>query len=283
MECVVYKITNTVTGKVYIGQTRQSLSRRWAILCSPSKSNHCRELYDDVVNYGRDSFTKEILVTCSSQKELDEHEDSMIQKYAAIETGYNKRRGGRNGRHTAESLKKMSIAQKGHGCSEEQRRKMSESRKGIKRTPEALAKFSISMKKKWKEDLEYRENSLSRLHDKNTWTEERRRKIGDALRAKKLPPSEKSIETLKKLNVIQKGELHPMYGKKHTEETRAKIKATRIRYPVVQLSLDGNFMAKYSSMTEAGKVTKIHDASISRAVRENLTAGGFLWKREGTL
>lgn len=86
------------------------------------------------------------------------------------------------------------------------------------------------------------------------------------------------------------GEKNPFYGKHHSEETKKAISdkakeryrlygANPNRYmkPVVQLSLDGEFVAKYFSMKDAEKVTGIKNISNCCCGRYK-TAGGFIWK-----
>ena len=54
MEGIIYKITNIINNKVYIGQTVNTLKNRW---CKHCHSNGCRMLYNAILKYGKDSFT----------------------------------------------------------------------------------------------------------------------------------------------------------------------------------------------------------------------------------
>jgi very-short-patch-repair endonuclease len=65
-------------------------------------------------------------------------------------------------RPSAETLKKLSLAQKGHSTSAETRRKIGESHKGMKHTAESLKKMSEAQKKTWS-NLELRKR-LSEGH-----------------------------------------------------------------------------------------------------------------------
>lgn len=86
------------------------------------------------------------------------------------------------------------------------------------------------------------------------------------------------------------GENNPFYGKHHSEETRKTIsdkakERYRLNGPnknrymkcIVQLSMDGEFIAEYPSMREAKNVTGVNN--ISNCCRGYYkSAGGFIWK-----
>jgi group I intron endonuclease len=77
----VYKITNTVNNRIYIGQSNY-LYMRWCEhvkdLSTGKHSN--KELYSDFLKYGMENFTVEVILTCSKEDLLIlEHE--YIEKY----------------------------------------------------------------------------------------------------------------------------------------------------------------------------------------------------------
>jgi DNA-binding transcriptional regulator YiaG len=86
----VYKITNLVTGKAYIGATdtegfveRYSGGKWWRI-------TRCHELQDDAYKYGASSFTVEILQDDVPSELLAETEINYIRQHHTLEpTGYN--------------------------------------------------------------------------------------------------------------------------------------------------------------------------------------------------
>lgn len=95
MSCGIYKITNIVNNKVYIGKSIQ-IERRWSEHKSEinnlNKQNH---LYRAMRKYGIDNFQFEIIEICSDNNNiLSEREKYWINFYNSYETGYNETRGG---------------------------------------------------------------------------------------------------------------------------------------------------------------------------------------------
>lgn len=97
----------------YVGQTTQSLSRRWSEHCTPSAS-YCRRLHHALMKYGKDVFIIEPLATATSIEELNTLEEYFIAKEQTISpSGYNLLPGGGNRRHNIETRHKMSQSRQG--------------------------------------------------------------------------------------------------------------------------------------------------------------------------
>lgn len=105
----IYKITNTTTGKVYIGQTRShrlnhNKYRPFGYLgrfndhiyeANSSKKNKCRYLNSSIIKYGKDCFTCDKILTCPVS-ELDAQEEEFIIEYnSKFPNGYNLTNGGK--------------------------------------------------------------------------------------------------------------------------------------------------------------------------------------------
>lgn len=108
---VVYKITNNINGKVYIGQTVQYSTRRisnhkYYLRLGTHYSSHLQRAWN---KYGEDNFTFENIDTASSIEELNEKEQYWIAFYKSVdpEFGYNLDHGGGNGRMTEENKEKL--------------------------------------------------------------------------------------------------------------------------------------------------------------------------------
>ncbi len=87
----VYKLTNTVNGKIYIGQTRRPLYKRFNEHCCANSA-----IGRAIRKYGKDKFTKEIIAVCESKEELDSCESRYIAEYKSNDPnfGYNRTEGG---------------------------------------------------------------------------------------------------------------------------------------------------------------------------------------------
>jgi group I intron endonuclease len=137
----IYKITNIINNKVYIGQTRQSYAKnRWHCHLAYLRGNkhHNSHLQAEFNECKESAFKFEILHTTNDLDQIDDLErkeiqcnNSFLSKY-----GYNKELGGpkEGGVVSEETKRKISISSKGRPkpkMSEEHRKHLSESHKGI--------------------------------------------------------------------------------------------------------------------------------------------------------
>jgi group I intron endonuclease len=151
----VYKITNNLNGKAYIGQTINSIKERFRTHCGVYSEGKCPALWSAIQRHGKDNFTIEVLWSEAgcTKEELDEKEIEMIAVHNTLSpNGYNLMEGGHSSRHHEESRKKISDAKKKlweekgddiraqrreRGVSEETRKRISEARiRNYKEHPE---------------------------------------------------------------------------------------------------------------------------------------------------
>jgi group I intron endonuclease len=91
---IIYKATNIINGKMYIGKTTKGLSRRRT---EHNNFIEQRTVFQKAIHkYGKHSFTWEVLCECSSSEELISTERKMIAKYQSnkLGIGYNMTSGG---------------------------------------------------------------------------------------------------------------------------------------------------------------------------------------------
>ena len=75
----IYKHTNLINNKIYIGQTCQKPENRWGIEGKNYINNS--EFHNDIKKYGWNNFSHEILYSNLSLKEADQIEIDLIKKY----------------------------------------------------------------------------------------------------------------------------------------------------------------------------------------------------------
>lgn len=89
---VVYKHTNKINGKVYIGITRTNVELRWR--SDGSGYRKCPKFYNAIKKYGWDNFSHEILFTGLSKEEACTLEIALISKHTREGISYNISGGG---------------------------------------------------------------------------------------------------------------------------------------------------------------------------------------------
>ena len=98
MRGFIYKITNTINGKSYIGQTIQNVKERFyqhcATKCSKAVSNMA--IHRAIKKYGKSNFTVEVIEEIDSTN-LNDRERYWIKYYNSYNNGYNSTKGGQDG------------------------------------------------------------------------------------------------------------------------------------------------------------------------------------------
>ncbi len=174
----IYKITNTVNGKVYIGQSLNIQKRWWTESKKQEVNPHLKASF---LKYGINCFCFEVLKEFSKnedtallRKKLNLYETTYIAIYQSNneEYGYNKTSGGRNNwvisddsrkriseaqrgkKQSKETIEKRKQSNQGFRHSKETKRTLSEIKKGTKHSEETKKHFSeirrgISRPKEW--------------------------------------------------------------------------------------------------------------------------------------
>jgi len=124
----VYKITNTITNKCYIGYTNKTIESRWLehqVEASKAKDN--RKFYNAIRKYGVGTWAVDLLLETATKEEAKDKEIEFIEIYDSYNNGYNATKGG--------------DGNNGIIMSDESNRKRSEALKGIPKSAETVAKF----------------------------------------------------------------------------------------------------------------------------------------------
>ena len=86
----IYKITNKVNGKVYIGQSIRPIEQRFQRHINDAVNNILDTHFARAIRkYGKENFYIELVETCDNQTELNLRERYWIRKYDSINNGYN--------------------------------------------------------------------------------------------------------------------------------------------------------------------------------------------------
>lgn len=222
MKGALYKITNQINNKRYIGITFQKPPyKRWIGHKSKARNGNSLPLYNAIRKYGEDNFEFEILFENVDEEMLYQLEVEYIKRFKTqdIEYGYNLADGGKVN-------------------------------KGFKIPKEASIKraLKISGENHWTRRIPISEEtkkkiSKSRLGSK--MKEESRIKMIEGL----------SGENAKWYGV--KGENHPAYGRIKTEEEKFKIiSKLPHRQEVIMLDDNDNILQRFFSLSEGARWIK---------------------------
>lgn len=93
---IIYKITNKINNKLYIGKTAQTIEERFSRHTRNAKANAncCKYIEASIRKYGADNFSIEIIDTCGSSEEANLKEIYWINYYNSCKEGMNLTLGG---------------------------------------------------------------------------------------------------------------------------------------------------------------------------------------------
>ena len=89
----IYKITNLINNKIYIGKTYKTIEKRFQehILDSRKKTEEHRPLYSAMRKYGIENFKVELIEETNNPEEREQY---WIEYYNSYHNGYNATKGG---------------------------------------------------------------------------------------------------------------------------------------------------------------------------------------------
>ena len=234
----IYKITNTVNGKAYIGQsTRDAIGERIPAHLRGHGNIILRHAVD---KYGKDVFSVEILHDGIINELLDCYELDAIKQHNTLSpNGYNLILGGNSNKvYSKETRSKMSEAMRGNTNgrgnthSPETRRKISESNKGRKLTEEQKQHLSnINTGKTYPPRSEESRLKMSKAMKGNT-----NGRFGKGIKRGPLPTEacRKKSETMKiwwsseenrrKMSEAKKGRERPPLSEEHRRKISEGLK-----------------------------------------------------------
>jgi group I intron endonuclease len=147
----VYLVTNTASGKRYVGQTTMPVATRWTAHVANAKKAGCPALSRAIRKYGAAAFRVESLGECGSRAELDASERFAIEWLGSLTPlGYNLTTGGRaGGRQADEVCARKSAAHRRRYEDPAQRERQGANSRKVWARPDVRAKRSASAAAHW--------------------------------------------------------------------------------------------------------------------------------------
>ena len=237
---LIYRIDNEDSGLAYVGQTVLTLEQRWrahvdfawwVIRHRPEKDTHFARA---IRKHGMNAFKPSVLEE-TSVEQLDEREVHWVAELGTFERGYNSTRGG-GGR-------------RGYECSEESREKMRRAATGRKHTDETKAKISAK-----KAGVPQTAEHIAKRVEANRG-QKRSDEVKEKIRAANVGQT-RSLEARAKMAAAKRGSTLP-------EETKKKL-----RKSVKQLTLSGDVVAIFDSLTSAAKANGYSKGAVCNNIRD---------------
>lgn len=263
----IYKITNIVSGSVYIGQTKvdDPYDRFKAHLSNARRGVGCPALTDAIISYGEDKFKFEVLIICFNT-DIDYYEIEYIEKYnSMVPNGYNILKGG----------------QCGGGF------------KGKKHRQEVIEQFSKKLKERYEKNPEERIKSSNRVKQYYENNPEARKKTSESIKnsekwkkaieegrvgGKGIPKPEETKEKIRQ-SLKKYYETHDVTTKTVNREKHRQAIVKAVGVKVGKFSLDGTFTESYPSIADAAKSCGVYRNAICQALDKPTSSScGFRWK-----
>jgi group I intron endonuclease len=151
---IIYKVTNIVDGKCYIGKTIQTFRKRqYKHMYYATEDLDNTYFHNAIIKYGEENFKWEVIFECDDPLILNVMETFkiMICHSHKSEGGYNLTWGGEGSygfKHSEETKKKMREIHKGKVLTPDHKRKIGKGNKGKTCTDETKLKMSLSQRGK---------------------------------------------------------------------------------------------------------------------------------------
>lgn len=284
MGCI-YKVTNSVTGKVYIGQTVRNIEIRWKehVRHSLNKNNNERTYYFHraIKKYGQENFTIESIEDCENDL-LDEREMFWIKFYNSFDPdyGYNLTLGGEGSAKidydevfsrydNNESLGQIS-------------REMNISRSYLSQIIKEYDGYNKAdaWERAMKDLSEYKGTPVSQYDLLGNFIAT----FPSAKAAERCVPKATHVNIRKSCN-NKTGLSGGFQWRFANDDPPGAYVGHMPTFPkiVFQMDTSYNILSTFASSCEAARITGIDQSSISRCCnnhRNYLTAGGYIWRYE---
>jgi group I intron endonuclease len=262
---IIYKITNLINSKVYIGQTKKELQKRWSGHCN---KNGCVHLYAAIKKYGKDNFKIEQIDIAVDKKNLDNKEIFWINYYNSTDKlkGYNLTYGGQSGKKCEDVKIRMSKSKLGKKLSDETKSKISSKLKN-KRKPDGfgsnISNKKTGMKYNWKNKFywnEHPEKKKAMADARRKYkTKEDRNKIYSSIRKEKRRILNKEFKKLGKVVGIKCITTNQEFKTYKSAAEELKINVCALREHIIGLYSNAGgykFEAIFNTLENEGAVNE---------------------------
>lgn len=274
----IYKITNTVNDKIYIGQTSKSVQKRWVnhVTCSKNTkhTDYNIPFHNAIRKYGRDAFQVDIIEECNNAL-LNDREAYWIAQFKSCdrEKGYNLSLGGLGrSKYTDDEL--LSLWNEGL-TSEEIREKIGICRSALSERLKSLGVSDEAIKERGYLSVSQK---ISREIHQYTIDGKYVASYPTVTMASKAVGCSNVSGATRNQNYTAGGY---RWSYEKVDQLPTYNEPSNMPVPVFQYGLDGHFIAEYPSISEAGRINNINISSVMYACKGNLyTAGGYQWRDE---
>ena len=269
----IYLVSNNVNDKVYVGQTRRPLKKRWYDHVFNSTHEERVSLIDRAIKkYGKENFKISVIEEVKSEK-LNERERYWISYYNSNKIGYNITIGGEGTVFVSDS--EILEAWKKGGSISESAKRVGMKRSAFSNRIHALGISDEEIKARRYESTSKSESTPIYQYD-----------IDGHFVAEYM--SRKEAKLMLGITYGFDRAIAPPYHLLKGYQWR-KYKTDKIdsfkpwKHPnikeVCQYDLDGNYIRSYSSISEASKETNTPNGMISCVAQgKRKMANGFIWK-----
>ena len=261
----LYKITNIITGKCYIGVTVQpDIKRRWTKhINSLNYKEGCPLLKKSMKKHGVNNFKFEILIICFDQ-DVVKYEKEYIKKFnSQVPNGYNILAGGQIGdglvgyKHSSETIEK--IKEKGRLFRENNPNHFETYREKHKKALEHVD-FSNSVKNSEKFQKAMVDRREKYKNGDLKVSDDHKKKISDSLK------------------LFHHNNTNNVERKMASDAQKEAIRKA-LSKPIIQYDKDGTMIKEYRSIAEADRTSGVKKSNIQHVLcGKNKLAGGFIWK-----
>lgn len=277
----IYKITNLINNKIYVGQTRFTINKRFQQhIYQAGKRQHSFPLYRAMQKYGVENFIIEPLEEIQDETLLNEREIYWIKKldsYIKNNKGYNSTYGG-EGNPIIDKLEVFLLWDQGLSV-QEIANQLNHDRSSIRNILQTYEKYSIDQSNK-RGDLAQAKNRFKKIEQYSLSGEYLATYYNMTEAERQTKVSHKNIWGAANHKQKTAGGFQWCFEEDPDKPKNISKKATGHGRKVQQINIQTNqVIHTFNNAKEASQQTKVKIEQIRRTCRgQQKTSGGYKWK-----